>query len=105
MNSRAIAVLAAAAAAVSVGGTAWGDIPCDAAAGTTQHMDFQFDYVGGSWVVGVNDDDNFAFHTPDKVVLYATAAALSTRPASTNFAFIGVGPDEELHGAPPSRRR
>jgi hypothetical protein len=58
---------------------------------TTEHVDLGLAYSGGEWDVHVHDEDNAAEYAPSDALLYVSAAARVTRPAGSQWDFLGVG--------------
>lgn len=70
---------------------------------TTEHADIGIGYEDGQWDLHVHDDTNDVEYEPDEVLLYVGPAAVTNRPASAAFNFIGVGPGEQYWRLPQSQ--
>jgi surface-anchored protein len=57
---------------------------------TTEHVDIAIGFSGGTWDLHLHDEDNNLEIEPDEAVLFAGPAALRSRPAGSQFDFLGV---------------
>ncbi|MFN4242160.1 MAG: choice-of-anchor M domain-containing protein [Tepidisphaerales bacterium] len=63
----------------------------------TEHADINISFAGGQWDVQLRDDDNFVSYASGEAVVHVDRLARTTRPASSSFDFIGVGPGEPFY--------
>lgn len=74
---------------------------------TTQHVDLNLrhSFSANSWALGFRDDDAFPAvqYTSENALVYVGTQALSTRPASGDFDFVGVGSGQSYYRLPQTQ--
>ncbi|MCS6896716.1 MAG: choice-of-anchor M domain-containing protein, partial [Nitrospira sp.] len=73
---------------------------------THEHVDLNIGFTGGSsgaWSLVARDSSNAVSHPLDEALLYVGTNAVTNRPAGSEFAFIGVGPNAPFYRLPASQ--
>lgn len=73
---------------------------------TAEHLDLAIGYTGGAsgaWSLGVFDNDNGVSYTADEALLYVGTPALTARPSSSAFDFVGVGGGTDFYQLPANQ--
>jgi surface-anchored protein len=73
---------------------------------THEHVDLNFGFTGGptgTWSLNPRDADNQISYPPDDVVLYAGRNSQTTRPAGSEFDFIGVNSGDTFYKLPATQ--
>jgi surface-anchored protein len=61
---------------------------------TTEHVDTATNYISGTWDLALRDRDNEMRYDPHRALAYVGVPARTTRPAGSQWDFIGVGAGE-----------
>ena len=64
------------------------------------HVDIGIGFANGEWDLHVHDDETGMEYEPGEVILRANLASITTRPLSSAFDFIGVGPGQKYWRLP-----
>jgi hypothetical protein len=72
---------------------------------TNESVDTNLGYNAGSnaWTLQFNDDDNAVQYNVEDALLYVGSPSQSSRPASSQFNFIGVAAGDSYHQLPQSQ--
>jgi hypothetical protein len=69
---------------------------CFQAVLTTEHIDLVFDYINSAWNLGVSDDDRGIAYAPDEALIFGGPQARVTRPAGSQWDFLGVPAGQDV---------
>lgn len=58
---------------------------------TNEHVDIGIAYSAGAWDLHVHDEDTPAEYAPERALLFVAASAKLTRPAGSQWDFLGIG--------------
>ena len=72
---------------------------------TTEHVDLNIGYSGGTWSLSPRDSDAFPAvnYAADDALLYAGTGSQQSRPAGAEFNFIGVNAGDSYYRLPASQ--
>ncbi len=70
---------------------------------TTEHVDINMVHQNPNWSIEARDADNSESYAADDALLYVGTPAQTTRPAGSQFNFIGVGSGAQYYRLPQSQ--